>query len=263
MSQSTVIEVEYTTECEPLAGNRRFDPIRDHDLLERLKGGQDVPAVGFRNPKGEPPYIIVDGNRRGGALASLGRKLRVELRAEPFTESLGRKIRLKANNSQKRMDALDVFADAKRIMELEGFKTGRELAAYLGVHESTVSRMFRIAGLPDDLLGYSRQLCATSVRLIAGLERIDDMKSAFERAAAEGMSKEQVESLVAGLKAEQGGKDKKRAAVDLEVDGRRIRLWPKSGDGIDEVVKTLRALCATLLKNRHVPPEGWRFLFTN
>jgi ParB-like chromosome segregation protein Spo0J len=262
MGEPMIVEVDYSSDCEPLAGNRQFDPTRDRELLESLRKGQEVAAVGFRHPSKAGKYVIVDGNRRGAALAALGRKLRVEVRPEPFSETLGRKIRLKANNSQKRMDALDVFADAKRIMELEGFQTGRELAAYLGVHESTVSRMFRIAGLPPDLLAYSQKLCATSVRLIAGLDRSDDMKSAFERAVAEDMSKEQVELLVGQLKAGgQTGKAKQPLPVDVEVNGRRVRLWPRAGDGIDEAVKTLRAVCAKLLKNKHVPPEGWRFLF--
>ncbi len=261
MSENPIIEIDYHPRFA-LVRNRLLDPAKEPEFVESLKNGQEVLAVIFKHPTIHGEFIVVDGNRRGMALASTGKKLRCELRPEPFTESLGRKIRLRANNSQKRVDAFAVAEDAERIMQLEGFKTQAQLAKFMGWTEATASKILGVSGVPIEFRELASKLHATTVRLIATLTHTEDMKTAFERAVGPpSMPKEKVEAMIAEMKAARGGKERKPPPIDAEFEGYRIRVWPSGGASVDGVGKAFRAFIAVLKKNPGISPTRWPFLF--
>lgn len=180
------------------------EPLRQ--LSESLRTtGQLSPVLAFMNPQEQ--LTLIDGHRRWKAAELAGLPtVRVELKeAPPNRQALYLRSR-EANQLHSAQTVLDDAAAWRRLLDDAVFKNQRELAIFLGVSDSEISRIIALTRIPEgilNMLAAHEHLC--QLKLLNAVRE-------FHEAADEARTLALVEEIIAN------------GLGYREVDARRLRL---------------------------------------
>jgi ParB family transcriptional regulator, chromosome partitioning protein len=224
-------------ERNPEQPRKRFEEAKLEELAASIREHGVVEPILVRKDGGK--YRILAGERRWRAAQRAGLKevpavLREATDREAFELALVENIQRADLNAIEEAEAYDVLVSDHGL-------TQEEIAKRVGKERSTVANALRLLKLPEEVRDAVRdgQLDMGHARALLGLEEVETIRKAAQRAIREGLSVRATEALVRGLTQKPGKKGPPAATADTPAIrdlshrlqrrlGARCRVVPKT-----------------------------------
>ncbi|QDV34990.1 ParB/RepB/Spo0J family partition protein [Tautonia plasticadhaerens] len=251
-------------DCFPPHDNR---PITDEDVADLVedyqRNGQLQPGIVCPHPDLPGKWLVIAGGRRGHACRIARILFRAEVRDTIPSQAEIIEIRVGENSKRKNLDAFQLCNDITTYKKEKRFTTWAEAGKALGIPASTLSSITCVRRIPPELRPKTERLCGTVVRTIARMPTRADMEELIAKAFDENdqpIPKDRVELLAKQMK--EGNKSgRKPRGFTVKDGGHEAVIKPKPGVSTEDIAKWLEGLAAKLKANKHLPPDGLRFLF--
>ncbi|BDG03508.1 ParB/RepB/Spo0J family partition protein [Anaeromyxobacter oryzae] len=224
-------------ERNPEQPRKRFEEQKLEELAASIREHGIVEPILVRKDGGK--YRILAGERRWRAAQRAGLKevpavLREATDREAFELALVENLQRADLNAIEEAEAYDVLLSDHGL-------TQEEIAKRVGKERSTVANALRLLKLPEEVREAVRggQLDMGHARALLGLEDVEAIRKAAQRAVREGLSVRATEALVRGLTQKPGKKGPSDGTSDTPAIrdlshrlqrrlGARCRVVPKS-----------------------------------
>jgi ParB family chromosome partitioning protein len=224
-------------ERNPEQPRKRFEEVKLEELAASIRQHGVVEPILVRKDGGK--YRILAGERRWRAAQRAGLKeIPAILREASDREAF--ELALVENLQRADLNAIEE-AEAYDVLLTEHGLTQEEIASRVGKERSTVANSLRLLKLPEDVREAVRegQLDMGHARALLGLDDVEVIRKAAQRAIREGLSVRATEALVRGLSkkpAKKGSPDPVEETAGLRALaqrlqrrlGARCRVVPKS-----------------------------------
>lgn len=130
-----------------------YDPERVDDMATSIaRDGQYMPAIVMEDPANPGYYLLIEGRYRKRALQSLGREEILATVIDPLDDKEAYRVSLLLNEERNQQTDLDNAYAWKELLEDGVFKNQEELAEFLNVDQSKVSKTVALLNAPAAVL---------------------------------------------------------------------------------------------------------------
>ena len=226
--------------ANPFQPRRRFDKQELEELAASIKNYGLLQPILVR-PKGNFWYEIIAGERRVRAFRLLDRKKIPALVRDLSDEDMGL-FALLENLQRQDLSFWEEAEGYARLLE-EFNLTQEELAQRLGKSQSTIANKLRLLRLPDSIRhNISREIFTERhARALLRLPEQEIQEQVAEKIAADGLTVQATEQLIATMLGEVRPKEKKSRVIRVYKD---IRLFQQCSPGSGRTKKSgLKSEC--------------------
>jgi ParB family chromosome partitioning protein len=130
-----------------------YDPERVDDMATSIaRDGQYMPAIVMEDPASPGDFLLIEGRYRKRALQSLGRDEILATVIDPLDDREAYRVSLLLNEERNQQTDLDNAYAWKELLEDGVFKNQEELAEFLNVDQSKISKTVALLNIPAAVL---------------------------------------------------------------------------------------------------------------
>jgi ParB family chromosome partitioning protein len=238
-------------ERDPEQPREDFDEDGLARLAESLKTRGQLQPIRVRWDEGRGVYVVLAGERRWRAARMAGlAELQCVIHDAALTADERLALQLVENALRDDLKPVEQARAFKRLIEAKGW-TMTELAAELGIHQTSVSRALALLDLPCTVQEQVEQgvLAPSTAAEIAKIDNLEEQQAVAEEAIATGLKRAEVAAVVQAVRAKRAVPEARPDPITLDLgDGMTVSLRWRKATGVTAIQLLKKAL--KVLQNR-------------
>ncbi len=238
-------------ERDPDQPREEFDQDALARLAESLKTRGQLQPIRVRWDEDGRVYVVLAGERRWRAAKMAGLlELQCVIHDDALTADERLAMQLVENALRDDLKPVEQARAYKKLMSAKGWSM-TDLAAELGVHQTSISRALALLELPSTVQEQVEQgtLAPSTAAEIAKIADPDEQQAIAEEAIASGLKRAEVEAVVRAVRAKRPAPQARADPITLDLgDGMMVTIRWRKATGVTATQLLRKAL--KLLQHR-------------